>query len=186
MKRIITVLVLACVCFGLQAQIISSTSRTKIKPQRSADFAYSGLQLEFDGICAIGPYWYFLSGAEFAVGYRFDWGLYLGGQTGGGWGEIQYKYGSRSGAFFPIRADIRYYFSQARVQPYAAFDIGMLFLFCSSTGVHFNYQVGPGVLIGINDVWSLQGAVQLDFAAGDKLEGPALAPTVKLGATYHF
>ena len=179
MKKLLLSALLGLFCIGASAQIVTSTSRMKTVTRHYEGVI--GWQVAVDGLCVIGPYWYLCSGAEVSAGYRYPSGLYLGGQVGGGYGDMEGKF---SGGYVPFRFDARYYFSSNRVQPYAQFATGIFFLFGGGIAP-YNIQIGPGVSVGITNALSVQLAVNADLALS-AAAGVKFAPTEKVGVTYHF
>jgi len=92
-------------------------------------YEYSGLELTANGVGFVGSgLWG--GGTEFTLGYRFDQGLFLGGQIGFGAGETDGLLNGRNpeGVWIPLRAVARYYFGTGRFQPYAQINPGLFFL----------------------------------------------------------
>lgn len=192
MKKILISLIAVLVCISASAQIVTST--TKLKTKTRTYNGVSGWQVAVDGMCVIGPSWYLCAGAEVSSGYRYPSGLYLGGQVGGGWGEMSHmtyttEWGWHhvffEGGYVPFRFDTRYYFSSRRVQPYVQCATGMVFIFGGGIAA-YNLQLGPGLSVGITDALSAQLAVNADMAVPFSNTSVKLSPTVKAGITYHF
>ena len=215
MRKLLLALALS-VIFAWQghAQMIGATSNySGGRESGSGNWNYAGRQVSLEGVCTIGPEWFFSAGAEIHYGIRKESGLYLGAQIGGGWGMMDsmsyerptYLSGggwwvSTSGTFIPIRADIGYYFGQRRVQPFTHFAPQLFFIFDSyaPSVTAFGFQTGLGFSIALTRQFSVDLRSDFDFAIastpyGDKhgnyFEGNTevrVAPAVKIGVTYHL
>lgn len=183
-KRILVAAVGALICLGAHAQIVGATNN-HASGGGSGSWDYSGWQASADGFCTIGPVWFLAAGAEVHFGKRLPSGLYLGGQLGGGWSEMEdmtlyhyvqwayygdsghyyYETGSAyaGGAFIPVRADIAYYFGDRRAQPYVRFAPGLFFITGSPYVAAFDFQTGPGLLFGLTRRISVHAEVAFDF-----------------------